>query len=84
MTRTLEDSGVPIIIDDPNETAVLPLYWYAQKLWGASDDVFEYSDEPRELRKSKVLSDKLVGPNGSGRRYQVNPPFRCYLDVAEG
>lgn len=48
-----------------------------------SPEMFEYSDEPRELRKLKVLSDRLVGPGGSGRRYQVNPPFRSYLGIVE-
>jgi hypothetical protein len=32
VSRVLQDSDLPIIVDDPRETSVQPLYWYAQKL----------------------------------------------------
>ncbi len=35
VTRVLQDSKVPLIVDDPRETSVQPLNWYAQKLYAA-------------------------------------------------
>jgi hypothetical protein len=35
VTRVLQDSRLPLTIDDPRETSVQPLSWYAQKLYGA-------------------------------------------------
>jgi hypothetical protein len=49
-----------------------------------SDHVFAYSDEPRELRKNIVLSDRFIYGNEEKRRYEINPPFRSYLEIVEG
>lgn len=35
VTRVLQDSKLPLTVDDPRETSVQPLNWYAQKLYGA-------------------------------------------------
>lgn len=35
VTRVLQDSKLPLIVDDPRETSVQPLDWYAQKVFGA-------------------------------------------------
>ena len=43
---------------------------------------FSYLDEPRELKKLTVLSDKLAKRKGA-RRYQIHPAFRKYLEIAE-
>jgi hypothetical protein len=49
-----------------------------------SDHVFAYSDEPRDLRKNIVLSDRFIYGNEEERRYEINPPFRSYLEIVEG
>jgi hypothetical protein len=33
VTRVLQDSKLPMVVDDPRETSVQPLNWYAQKLF---------------------------------------------------
>jgi hypothetical protein len=48
-----------------------------------SSDAFAYADEPRELKKNKVLSDHLVELARNERRYEINPPFRSYLEIIE-
>ncbi len=35
ITRVLQDSKLPLVMDDPRETSVQPLVWYAQKLYRA-------------------------------------------------
>jgi len=35
VTRVLQDSRLPLTVDDPRETSIQPLNWYAQKLFGA-------------------------------------------------
>jgi hypothetical protein len=35
VTRALQDSKLPMVVDDPRETSVQPLNWYAQKLYKA-------------------------------------------------
>jgi hypothetical protein len=47
------------------------------------NEVFAYSDEPRELKKNKVLSDHFVEQRGGRRHYEINPPFRSYLEISE-
>jgi hypothetical protein len=47
-----------------------------------SDGAFAYADEPRELKKNKVLADRFLGKQTENRRYQINPPFRSYLEIA--
>jgi hypothetical protein len=49
-----------------------------------SNQVFAYSDEPRELRKNNVLSDRYLEQHKLGRRYEINQPFRSYLEILEG
>jgi len=44
---------------------------------------FAYADEPRELKKIRVLSDRLLESTGSRRRFQINSPFRAYLEISE-
>ena len=48
VTRELEDSGIPLIIDDPNETSVRPLHWYAQQLWNAKGMLSHFLSPARE------------------------------------
>jgi hypothetical protein len=48
-----------------------------------ADQNFSYSDEPRELKKNRVLSDRFLDGNEEGRRYEINPPFRSYLEIVE-
>jgi hypothetical protein len=45
--------------------------------------VFAYADEPREIKKNKVMSDQLLERMGSARRFQINVAFRAYLEVSE-
>ena len=44
---------------------------------------FAYADEPRELKKNRVMSDRLAEFTGTERLYEINPPFRSYLEVVE-
>jgi hypothetical protein len=46
-------------------------------------DEFVYSDEEEELRKNMVLARRLVEEHGGPRRYQVNAPFRSFLEISE-
>jgi len=48
-----------------------------------SDQVFAYSDEPRELRKNRVLSERFLAEVQKKRQYEINKPFRSYLEVFE-
>jgi hypothetical protein len=48
-----------------------------------SERIFAYSDEPRELKKNRVLSDHFLEQNGGDRQYEINPPFRSYLEIIE-
>ena len=48
VTRILEDSSIPLVISDPNETSFQPLYWYAQKLWAAKGLVTHFVSPARE------------------------------------
>jgi hypothetical protein len=42
-----------------------------------------YSDEFKELKKHEVLAEHLVRGSRSGRRCEINPAFRSYLQAAE-
>jgi len=48
-----------------------------------SDGVFAFADEPRELKKNKVLADHFIARLGGDRRFQVNPAFRSFLEIGE-
>lgn len=48
VTRALDDSGVMLIINDPKETTIQPLYWYAQKLHDAIGLVTHFVSPARE------------------------------------
>ncbi len=48
ITRTLEDSHIPLIIHDPKETTIQPLYWFAQQLWNAKGLATHYLSHARE------------------------------------
>lgn len=46
--RVLEDSKVPLIINDPQETTAHPAYWYAQQLWESLGLVAHFCSSARE------------------------------------
>jgi hypothetical protein len=46
-------------------------------------DEFVFSEDEDELRKNSVLARRLVEERGGSRRYQVNAPFRSFLEVTE-
>jgi hypothetical protein len=48
-----------------------------------AEGAFAFADEPREMKKNMVLSERLVTEQGGGKRYQINPPFRAYLEVPD-
>ena len=48
VTRSLEDSRVPMTISDPRESSVRPAYWYAQHLWDSPGLVVHFSSSVRE------------------------------------
>ena len=47
-TRVLQDSNLPLTVDDPRETSVQPLYWYAQNLLGSLGMVAHFLGANRE------------------------------------
>jgi hypothetical protein len=44
---------------------------------------FEYADEKKELQKNLVLATRFANTAGAERRFQVNVPFRTYLELKE-
>jgi hypothetical protein len=48
ITRILQDSKLPLTVDDPRETSVQPLVWYAQKLYSAISIVAHFLSPARE------------------------------------
>lgn len=44
---------------------------------------FSYADEKKELQKNVVLASRLAAAEGGERRYEINPPFRSYLELKE-
>jgi len=45
------------------------------------EEGFAFADEPRELKKNKVLADHFVAQVNRERRFQVNQAFRSYLEI---
>jgi hypothetical protein len=43
-----QKSGIPCVIDDPNETRLQPLAWYAQKIYSAISVLAHFCSEERE------------------------------------
>jgi hypothetical protein len=48
VTRAIEDSGVTVTLNDPNEISVQPLYWYAQELYDAVGLITHFLSPARE------------------------------------
>lgn len=48
-----------------------------------NQDRFAYADEKKELQKNIVLASRFAQKNGGERRYEINAPFRAYLEVEE-
>src|SRR5260370_40210376 len=48
VSRTLEDSEIPLVINDPKETSIQALYWYGQQLWNARGVVTHFISSARE------------------------------------
>jgi hypothetical protein len=44
---------------------------------------FSYADEKKELQKNIVLASRLAATKGGERRYEINAPFRAYLELEE-
>jgi hypothetical protein len=44
---------------------------------------FAYADEKKELQKNVVLASRFATAQGDERRYEINTPFRCYLELEE-
>jgi hypothetical protein len=44
---------------------------------------FSYADERKELQKNVVLASRLAAAQGGLRRYEINAPFRAYLELKE-
>lgn len=42
---------------------------------------FAFSDDPRESRRNRALSDKVLVQDGKPRRYEINPAFCSYLGI---
>ncbi len=44
---------------------------------------FAYSDEKKELQKNLVLASRYAEVEGNEHRYEINAPFRAYLELGE-
>jgi hypothetical protein len=44
---------------------------------------FSYADERKELQKNLVLSARFAAAQGAEPRYEINSPFRAYLELQE-
>lgn len=44
---------------------------------------FAYADEKKELQKNLILAVRLAASQGGERRYEINAPFRAYLELRE-
>jgi len=44
---------------------------------------FAYADEKKELQKNLVLASRFATAQGNERRYEINAPFRAYLELLE-
>ena len=44
---------------------------------------FAYADEKKELQKNVVLASRFAASQGDERRYEINAPFRSYLELTE-
>ncbi len=69
VTRVLQDSKLPLTVDDPRESAVQPLYWYAQKLYTAIGIVSHFASPTREGYRLHNARYALV--NGLARGLDV-------------
>jgi hypothetical protein len=47
------------------------------------EDRFVYAEEARELKKNRVLSQHFIESTGQTPLYEINKPFRSYLEVVE-
>jgi hypothetical protein len=68
VTRVLEDSGIPMIIDDPSETTGQPLYWYGQRLWNTRGVLSHFLSPIREGFKVHNASYALISGLAAGFR----------------
>lgn len=68
-TRTLEDTRIPIVISDPKETSIQPLYWYAQRLWNALGLVTHFVSHAREGFKIHNARYALI--SGLARGFEI-------------
>jgi hypothetical protein len=48
-----------------------------------SEGVFAYADERKERQKNIVLANKFAASRGEELRYEINAPFRAYLELKE-
>ena len=46
-----------------------------------SSGKFAYSDERKELQKNAVLAARFSAQNLYEKRYEINAPFRAYLEL---
>jgi hypothetical protein len=44
---------------------------------------FAYADEKKELQKNVVLASRFAAGKGDEPRYEINAPFRSYLELSE-
>ena len=78
--KHVSHSGIDIEKVDPVISHLVKLTFLGLEV---AKDRFNYSDEPKELKKNVVLADRYSEAQNSERRYVINPPFRSYLEVIE-
>lgn len=68
--RKLEDSKIALTIDDPRETNVRPVYWYAQQLWDSPGLLAHFCSSAREGFRLHNARYALVC--GMARGFNIN------------
>jgi len=70
VTRVLQDSKLPLVVDDPSETSVQPLSWYTQKLFGAISLATHFLSPSRDGHKLHNARYALI--SGIARGFDVS------------
>jgi hypothetical protein len=89
LTRTLQDSGIPLAIDDPQEVSSHPLVWYVQYAWAAYGVVVHLIDSVRESSGVLVQNPKcslvagLAHGFGKPTLLLAHDPFSTTLDFQD-
>lgn len=79
VTRVLEESKLTLTVDDPRESGVQPLYWYAQKVYSAIGTVAHLLNPAREGFRLHNARYALV----SGIAYGLDVPLLMLVEHSD-